>query len=74
MDWDVWSKRDSSRYNPGECFKKWSSFEGSSNPVTGATITQLAKENGWMPRSSREDRELDWNDEISGDYVVVDKN
>ncbi|MFD2703840.1 AAA family ATPase [Paenibacillus shunpengii] len=74
-DWDDWSKRDSGRYRPGECFKKWTSFEGSGNPVTGATITQMAKENGWVPRSA-DDRELSWDDEISGNdnYVVVDKN
>ena len=73
-DWDSWSSSDS-RHKPGECFKKWTSFEGSGSPVTGATITQMAKDNGWLPRS-KEDRELDWNDEIAGndDYVVVDKN
>ncbi|OPA76639.1 DNA primase [Paenibacillus selenitireducens] len=73
-DWDDWSKRDMGRYHPGECFKKWTSFEGTGNPVTGATITQMAKDNGWMPRSGRDDHELGWEDEISGDYVVVDKN
>ncbi|OMF04021.1 DNA primase [Paenibacillus amylolyticus] len=75
-DWDDWSKRDSGRYRPGECFRKWTSFEGSGIPVTGATITQMAKDNGWVPRSAgREDRELGWDDEIAGgDYVVVDKN
>lgn len=76
-DWDDWSKRDPGRYHPGECFKKWTSFEGTVNPVTGATITQMAKDNGWAPRSSadREERELGWDDEISGgDYVVVDRN
>jgi RecA-family ATPase len=75
-DWDEWSRRDGGRYHPGECFKKWTSFEGTGNPVTGATITQMAKDNGWLPRSAH-DRELDWDDEISGssgDYVVVDKN
>jgi RecA-family ATPase len=77
-DWEDWSKRDNSRYHPGECFKKWTSFEGTGTPVTGATITQMAKDNGWTARSShhRDDRELDWDDEIAGggDYVVVDKN
>lgn len=74
-DWDDWSKRDPGRYHPGECFKKWTTFEGTGNPVTGATITQMAKDNGWMPRSGRDDHELGWDDEISGgDYVVVDKN
>lgn len=74
-DWDNWSRRDAGRYHPGECFKKWTSFEGSGNPVTGATITQLAKDNGWVPKGGgdREDRELGWDDEIAGEYVVVDK-
>jgi RecA-family ATPase len=73
-DWEDWSKRDIGRYRPGECFKKWTTFEGSG--ITGATITQMAKDNGWEPRSNSDYRELDWNDEISGneEYVVVDKN
>jgi hypothetical protein len=70
-DWDTWSRNDS-RYKAGECFQKWTTFRGTSVPVTGATITQMAKENGWLP-TSREDRELDWNDEIGRDYVVLDK-
>ena len=43
-DWDSWSARDSGRYHPGECFKKWTTFDG--NGITGATITQMAKDNG----------------------------
>ncbi|MFD2089598.1 PriCT-2 domain-containing protein [Brevibacillus brevis] len=51
-DWDEWSKRDMGRYHPGECFKKWTTFEGTGGkPITGATITQMAKDNGWLPRS-----------------------
>jgi RecA-family ATPase len=76
-DWDDWSRRDGGRYRPGECFKKWTTFEGTGNPVTGATITQMAKDNGWMPRSAydRDDHhELGWEDEIAGEYVVVNKN
>ena len=42
-DVSVW---DESRYHKGECFKKWETFQGIGSPVTGATITQLAKENG----------------------------
>ncbi|MDP4085802.1 MAG: PriCT-2 domain-containing protein, partial [Bacillota bacterium] len=34
-DWDEWSRRDGARYHPGECFKKWTTFEGSG--ITGAT-------------------------------------
>ncbi|RDW21021.1 DNA primase [Oceanobacillus arenosus] len=74
-DWEDWSRRDGQRYHPGECFKKWTTFEGSG--ITGATITQMAKDNGWEPRIQRDDRELDWNDEIAAgndDYVVIDKN
>ncbi|WP_027085419.1 AAA family ATPase [Cohnella panacarvi] len=76
-DWDAWSKRDGGRYKPGECFRKWTSFEGTGKPVTGATITQMAKDGGWLPRGTRDDRddhELGWDDEIAGDYVVVDRN
>lgn len=53
-DWDQWSQNDS-RYRSGETFKKWESFEGSNQPVTGATITQLAKENGWHPIHDEDD-------------------
>lgn len=70
-DWDTWSRNDS-RYKAGECFQKWTTFRGTGVPVTGATITQMAKDNGWLP-ASKEDRELDWNDEIGRDYVVIDK-
>lgn len=76
-DWDSWSRRDAGRYKPGECFRKWTSFEGTATPVTGATITQMAKDNGWTPRGARDDRdhhELGWDDEIAGEYVVVDRN
>ena len=75
-DWDDWSKADT-RYKPGECFKKWTTFEGNGTPVTGATITQMAKDNGWMPnRKAEESRELGWDEAIGGanEYVVIDKN
>lgn len=75
--WDSWSRPDS-RYHSGECAKKWESFGGNTNPVTGATIVQLAKERG-MPAA--ESRALDWDDEISREafetpeeHVVVNTN
>ena len=70
-DWDNWSKSDS-RYHPGECFKKWGTFNGSSNPVTVGTIVQLAKDQGWEP-PHHDDYEIGWNDYIGGkdDLVVV---
>ncbi|MGM0239884.1 AAA family ATPase [Enterococcus sp. AZ103] len=69
-DWDEWSQNDS-RYHPGETFKKWTTFQGNNSPVTGATITQLAKENGWQ--SNYFDGEdgntvIGWNDT----FVPVD--
>lgn len=70
-DWDVWSARDANRYHPGECEKKWNTFNGTGTPITGATITQMAKDNGWMPKSFSMDggHELDWDDQI-----VIDSN
>ena len=47
MDWDNWSKRDNSRYHSGECYRKWGTFQGNSNPITAGTIVQMAKEHGW---------------------------
>lgn len=75
MDWDNWSQADS-RYKKGECFKKWTTFnEDAGTVVTGATITQLAKEGGWQPaKRSSDSHELNWDDEIDRDYKVVDKN
>ena len=64
--WEDWSRRDAGRFRPGECERKWSGFRGSAVPVTGATITQMAKENGWMPATSERSGgyELDWDSEI----------
>lgn len=79
-DWDSWSQRDDGRYHTGECWKKWDTFQGTGSPVTGATITQLAKENGWRPKSYdyENDYALGWDDEGIADskshVVVVDKN
>ncbi|MDD6489286.1 MAG: AAA family ATPase [Clostridia bacterium] len=60
-DWDKWSKSDK-RYHRGECERKWDSFNGSESPVTGATIFQMARENGYK---GNEGSELDWDSEIS---------
>ena len=61
--WDEWSRADS-RYHSGECERKWESFGGSSEPVTGATVFQMARQNGWEPTQGHE---LSWDDEISYD-------
>lgn len=49
--WDEWSSKGA-KYHEGECLKKWPTFkEETETPVTGATITQLAKEGGWKGNS-----------------------
>lgn len=73
-DWDQWSQRDGKRYHRGECERKWKTFEGSGTPVTGGTIVQLAKENGWKPIIKDHDHELGWDDVINEDQVIVDRN
>ena len=72
-DWDAWSRRDAARYHAGECYRKWRGFHGSPSPVTGGTIVQLAKDQGWEPEPGG--RELDWDDTISDERgIVVDQN
>ena len=60
-DWDRWSQGDPARYHSGECFRKWGSFHGSSEPVTAGTIVQMAMDQGWMPERDP-GHELDWDD------------
>lgn len=62
--WDNWSKNDD-RYHD-ECYKKWESFNGSSNPITGASIIKLAKEKGgYVPKRKVNDtRVLAWDDYV----------
>lgn len=69
-EWDKWSKNDR-RYHDGECERKWESFNGSSSPVTGGTIIQMAKERGMTVGVSRE---LEWNDEINYETEIVSKS
>lgn len=69
MDWDRWSRKDAARYHPKDCEKKWRSFNGSASPVTGGTIFQYAKEQGFV--SSSGGRTFDWNDEIIAEEETV---
>lgn len=71
--WDNWSRRDAGRYHRGECESKWRSFNGSSSPVTGGTVVQMAMEHGWVPEHGHE---MDWDDVIIKDdeRVLVDQN
>lgn len=71
--WEEWSRRDSRRYHPGECEKKWGTFGTSAGqPVTAGSIVQMALDRGYTPY---QDCELDWDDEIgSREKVLVDTN
>lgn len=74
-EWDLWSQRDSKRYHKNECLKKWDTFTGSG--VTGGTIVQYAKDQGWTPPiKDGTGHELDWDDVINSkdEMVIVDRN
>lgn len=74
QEWDLWSQKDSKRYHRNECYKKWNTFTGTG--VTGGTIVQYAKDQGWTPPIREAGHELDWNDVINpkDDRVIVDRN
>nr|DAP07823.1 MAG TPA: Regulatory protein repA [Caudoviricetes sp.] len=73
-DWDAWSRKDSSRYSDGECERKWNTFnENSTGIVTGGTIVKMAYDHGYVPPMRTSGAvALNWNDEISDEYIVVD--
>lgn len=64
--WEEWSARDSARFHPGECRKKWGSFAGSGRPVTGGTIVKYAQDQGWKPAGDP-GMTLDWDSAIGRD-------
>ena len=69
--WENWSARDSARFHPGECQRKWNTFHGAETPVTGGTLVQMAKDRGWVPKPGEE---LDWNGIIEKDGLIVDQH
>lgn len=71
--WDEWSQNDT-RYKKGECEKKWRSFSGSSDPVSGGTIIKMAKEAGWVPITQVNGGVMDWDDtiEYDGDGMIYE--
>jgi len=64
--WDEWSRQDPARYHPGECERRWKSFQGNEHPVTGASIVKMAQDRGWTPFSGA-DGVMDWNDVLEYD-------
>ena len=62
--WDAWSQKDPGRDHQRECEKKWNSFGNGITKVTGATIMEMAKDGGYVPKS---ERLLDWDDYIEDD-------
>ncbi len=73
--WEEWSRRDSARYHTNECEKKWRSFGNSSGkPITGGSIVQLAKDQGWTPPRgsySGPDVAFGWDSPICCDEAAV---
>ena len=71
--WEDWSRRDGKRYHPGECLRKWESFTGNAELVTGGTVVKMAMDMGWRPAPSQPGHELSWDDEISAkdEQVIV---
>lgn len=78
--WEEWSADDGERFYEGECAAKWESFgRYTGKLVTGATITQMAKENGWTSKHKFENNEaLSFDSMVLAttpeQYQVVDKN
>ena len=73
QDWEDWSRRDTRRYHPGECLKKWGTIRASG--VTLGTLVKYARDQGWSPtRQYREDRAYNWDDVIGahGELSIVD--
>jgi len=64
--WDNWSRVDT-RYKAGECERKWSTFGGSSKPITGATIVLMAQNKGFMAHTFEGDGCMEWDDVIEYD-------
>lgn len=67
---EEWSKKGA-KYHEGECLGKWNSFrEETGTPVTGATITELAKARGW--KAERDDTPIPYNAILTDDMAIVD--
>lgn len=73
--WDQWSSQDAKRYKGnGAMLSKWEGFGASTNPVTGGTIVQMAKDAGWRsaPSFDADDVAYEWDSVITCRDRVVD--
>ena len=57
--WDDWSKQ-SDKYKPGECQRRWRSFSKNGGRTLGSLI-HIAKENGWKPTENHKALGVDDN-------------
>lgn len=55
--WEDWSAKDGRRYHPGECDRKWDTFNSSG--VTAGTIMHMAEQQGYKPNQY-----LSWDDSV----------
>jgi RecA-family ATPase len=64
--WDTWSSKDTKRYHPGECARKWDGFGNGATKVTSGTIVAMARARGWEPHyaSAEPDEALGWDDTV----------
>ena len=74
--WDTWSQRDSGRYHPNECRKKWEGFRGSANPVGVGSIVKLCRDQGGdvsfgSDPAAGQGRALDWDFVIPADDLKI---
>lgn len=68
-DWDLWASRCTDKHNRTDSIRVWKSLSanGSNGSITGAYITKLAKQNGYIPPSKRPRPApvfLDWDSPI----------
>lgn len=72
--YDAWSQRDPDRYHPGECEKKWKTFNRDDARL--GTLIDLAISKGWEPAQKSKAVALGWDSEIGPgeSRKIVDPN
>lgn len=70
--WDSWSMKDLSRFIPGDCLRKWNTFQGAG--VSGGTIFHLAEEQGYVKKSRVLDLDYRLPAEVEGYEETIANN